>query len=45
MLEKKELPLFRKFSEDRIYSQTPTRFPINTAYAEVHIFFYGEATL
>jgi len=34
MLEKKEWPLFRKFMEDRIYSQSPTRFPINTAYTE-----------
>ena len=34
MLEKKEWPMFRKVMEDRIYSQAPSRFPINTAYTE-----------
>jgi uncharacterized protein (DUF885 family) len=34
MLERPEWPMFRKSMEDRIYSQTPTRFPINTAYTE-----------
>ena len=34
MLERTEWPKFRKSMEDRIYSQTPTRFPINTAYTE-----------
>ena len=29
------IPAFRKFLEDRIYSQAPSRFPINTAYVEV----------
>ncbi len=27
-------PSFRRHMEDRIYSQTPTRFPINTAFVE-----------
>merc|ERR1719192_2819312 len=27
-------PMFRKAMEDRIYSQAPSRFPINTAYVE-----------
>jgi len=34
MLEKTEWPMFRKVMEDRIYSQVPSRFPINTAYTE-----------
>lgn len=34
MVENKGLPNFRKVMEDRIYSQTPSRFPINTAYTE-----------
>ena len=34
-LEKQDWPLFRKVMEDRIYSQAPSRFPINTAYVEV----------
>lgn len=33
-LEKDGLPLFRQIMEDRVYSQTPSRFPINTAYIE-----------
>ena len=27
-------PMFRKVMEDRVYSQAPSRFPINTAYVE-----------
>eukprot|EP00088_Acartia_fossae_P029105 TRINITY_DN2991_c1_g1_i3.p1 TRINITY_DN2991_c1_g1~~TRINITY_DN2991_c1_g1_i3.p1 ORF type:complete len:293 (+),score=91.53 TRINITY_DN2991_c1_g1_i3:1-879(+) len=34
MLERKDWPTFRKVMEDRIYSQVPSRFPINTAYTE-----------
>jgi len=34
MLEKKGMPQFRKVMEDRVYSQSPSRFPINTAYVE-----------
>ena len=33
-LEKEDWPTFRKVMEDRIYSQSPSRFPINTAYVE-----------
>lgn len=33
-LEQEEFPTFRKVMEDRIYSQSPSRFPINTAYVE-----------
>jgi uncharacterized protein (DUF885 family) len=33
-LEREDWPLFRKVVEDRIYSQSPSRFPINTAYGE-----------
>merc|ERR1719347_446505 len=33
-LEQKDWPMFRKVKEDRIYSQSPSRFPINTAYGE-----------
>lgn len=33
-LLQKDLPKFRTSMEDRIYSQAPTRFPINTAYVE-----------
>ncbi|XP_023331422.1 uncharacterized protein LOC111703643 isoform X2 [Eurytemora carolleeae] len=33
-LERAGWPEFRKSMEDRVYSQTPTRFPINTAYVE-----------
>ena len=29
------VPAFRKVTEDRVYSQAPSRFPINTAYTEV----------
>ena len=35
MVESTGLPSFRKVMEDRIYAQTPSRFPINTAYTEV----------
>eukprot|EP00092_Neocalanus_flemingeri_P033659 GFUD01036590.1.p1 GENE.GFUD01036590.1~~GFUD01036590.1.p1 ORF type:complete len:569 (-),score=216.01 GFUD01036590.1:72-1778(-) len=34
MLEKEGMPQFRKVMEDRVYSQAPSRFPINTAYVE-----------
>jgi len=34
MVESTGLPSFRKVMEDRIYAQTPSRFPINTAYTE-----------
>ena len=34
MLEKEDWPMFRKVMEDRIYSQVPSRFPINTAFVE-----------
>merc|ERR1719495_1763507 len=34
MLEHSGIPKFRKVMEDRIYSQAPSRFPINTAYVE-----------
>eukprot|EP00092_Neocalanus_flemingeri_P033658 GFUD01036589.1.p1 GENE.GFUD01036589.1~~GFUD01036589.1.p1 ORF type:complete len:569 (-),score=198.07 GFUD01036589.1:57-1763(-) len=34
MLEKEGMPQFRKVMEDRVYSQAPSRFPINTAYME-----------
>jgi len=34
MLEQEDWPMFRKVMEDRIYSQVPSRFPINTAYTE-----------
>jgi len=33
-LEQEDWPMFRKVMEDRIYSQVPSRFPINTAYVE-----------
>jgi len=33
-LEAESFPTFRKVMEDRIYSQAPSRFPINTAYVE-----------
>ena len=33
-LEQEGWPLFRKVVEDRIYSQSPSRFPINTAFVE-----------
>ena len=33
-LEQEDFPTFRKVMEDRIYSQSPSRFPINTAYVE-----------
>eukprot|EP00092_Neocalanus_flemingeri_P025835 GFUD01028002.1.p1 GENE.GFUD01028002.1~~GFUD01028002.1.p1 ORF type:complete len:569 (-),score=195.27 GFUD01028002.1:15-1721(-) len=33
-LEKEGMPQFRKVMEDRVYSQAPSRFPINTAYME-----------
>jgi len=33
-LEQEGFPMFRKLMEDRIYSQSPSRFPINTAYVE-----------
>jgi len=33
-LEQENWPMFRKVMEDRIYSQVPSRFPINTAYVE-----------
>jgi len=34
MLEREGMPQFRKVMEDRVYSQSPSRFPINTAYVE-----------
>lgn len=34
MLEHSGIPMFRKVMEDRVYSQAPSRFPINTAYVE-----------
>jgi len=34
MLEREGMPQFRKVMEDRVYSQAPSRFPINTAYVE-----------
>eukprot|EP00091_Calanus_sinicus_P009447 TRINITY_DN22109_c0_g1_i1.p1 TRINITY_DN22109_c0_g1~~TRINITY_DN22109_c0_g1_i1.p1 ORF type:complete len:124 (-),score=14.05 TRINITY_DN22109_c0_g1_i1:570-941(-) len=34
MLETEGMPKFRKTMEDRVYSQTPSRFPINTAFTE-----------
>jgi len=34
MIERKDWPSFRKSMEDRIYAQSPSRFPINTAYTE-----------
>jgi len=33
-LARTEWPKFRTITEDRIYSQTPSRFPLNTAFAE-----------
>jgi len=33
-IEQSDWPMFRKVMEDRIYSQAPSRFPINTAYVE-----------
>merc|ERR1719260_407169 len=33
-LEREDWPMFRKVMEDRIYSQAPSRFPMNTAYIE-----------
>jgi len=33
-LEADNMPRFRKVMEDRVYSQAPSRFPINTAYVE-----------
>ena len=33
-LQNQSIPKFRKVLEDRIYSQAPSRFPLNTAYTE-----------
>merc|ERR1719312_317290 len=33
-LAQEDWPIFRKVMEDRIYSQAPSRFPINTGYVE-----------
>jgi len=33
-IEQADWPMFRKIMEDRIYSQAPSRFPINTGYVE-----------
>jgi len=33
-LEKTDWPTFRTIKEDRIYSQVPSRFPLNTAFSE-----------
>ena len=33
-LEQEDWPMFRKVKEDRVYSQSPSRFPINRAYGE-----------
>ena len=36
MVGQEDLPKFRRHKDDRRYFEVPGRFPLNTAYTEVH---------